>query len=139
MHGFPWREEGSLLSGEPILRPTVDVQLTNADLTIATKALIDNGAPRCVFPRVVGELIGVTIPQYPSEADKTITLMGRDWPAVSADVDLLLQPFDDQAGPPRSTSSSTTVCRSHCLAMRASSTAGLSASTATTDTSSWNP
>jgi hypothetical protein len=48
-----------------------------------------------VFPRGVGNLIGVEFPQYRSDAEKRITLMGRDWPAVTTTVDLVLPPFDD--------------------------------------------
>lgn len=71
------------------------MELFNGLDQIATKALIDTGAPRCVFPRGVGDLIGVEFPDFGSSAPKKITLMGRDWPAVTETVDLLLRPFTD--------------------------------------------
>jgi hypothetical protein len=37
----------------------------------------------------------VTFPSYSSDADKTVTLMGQSWPAVTATVDPGLPPFDD--------------------------------------------
>lgn len=64
---------------------------------ISTKALIDTGAPRCIFPRGVGDIIGLSFPTFPSQAHKKIRLMGEVWPAVTVSVDLLLRPFDDLA------------------------------------------
>lgn len=60
-----------------------------------TKALIDTGSPRCIFPRGIGDLVGVDFPDYPSGADKKIQLMGREWPAITMSVDLVLRPFTD--------------------------------------------
>ena len=61
---------------------------------MTTKALIDTGSPRCVFPRGVGDLVGVGFPKFPSQAATVIHLMGRPWPAVTATVELQLEPFD---------------------------------------------
>jgi hypothetical protein len=77
------------------LRPTVDVELSLGRLAITTKALIDTGAPRSVFPRGVGDLLAVEFPKFPSDAPKTLTLMGRAWPAVTETVNMLLRPFED--------------------------------------------
>lgn len=94
-HAFPWREEESIIGGHPVLRPTVDVKLEANDLTITAKALVDTGAPRCVFPRGIGDLISVEFPQISTRCDKRITLMGRTWPAQTALVTMHLQPFVD--------------------------------------------
>jgi hypothetical protein len=48
----------------------VDVRRSHGGLSIATKALIDTGAPRSVFPRGVGDLLGVEFPTYPGDAEK---------------------------------------------------------------------
>lgn len=73
----------------------VDVEVRLADLQATTPALVDTGAPRTVFPRIVGDLIGIEFPEYPSQADKLITFLGHDWPAMTATVNLVLRPFDD--------------------------------------------
>lgn len=78
-----------------MLRPTVDVQLTLANLVTTTKALIDTGAPRSVFPRGIGDLLGLEFPTLRSEAPTKIRLMGHEWPAITATVKLLLPPFSD--------------------------------------------
>ncbi|MDQ6783076.1 MAG: hypothetical protein M3063_06485 [Actinomycetota bacterium] len=39
--------------------------------------------------------MGIAFPDYPSETDKKVRLMGHEWAAVTAQVDLLLPPFDD--------------------------------------------
>lgn len=59
------------------------------------KALIDTGAPRTVFPRGIGDLLCVEFPSYSWECDKKIQLMGHEWGAVSAVINLSLRPFDD--------------------------------------------
>ena len=71
----------------------VDVQLSTStyDRT-TTKALIDTGAPRTVFPRGIGEIVGI---DFPDDGEVNIDLMGRRWPAITRQVDLLLRPFDD--------------------------------------------
>lgn len=73
----------------------MDVALAVRDLAITTKALVDTGSPRCVFPRGVGDLLGFDFPRFPSGAPKKIRLMGREWPAITQTVELLLRPFDD--------------------------------------------
>jgi hypothetical protein len=57
--------------------------------------LIDTGSPRCVFPRGVGDLLAIEFPQYRGDAPKKIRLLGEDWAAVTAPVELILPPFDD--------------------------------------------
>jgi hypothetical protein len=94
-HAFPWREEESLRSGEVILRPTLDVEVSLGALGATTKALVDTGAPRSVFPRGVGDLLGLSFPSLRSSAPHKITLMGDDWPAITATATLRLQPFAD--------------------------------------------
>lgn len=65
------------------------------DLSIATKVLIDTGSPRTVFPRGVGDFLAIEFPRYRTDASKKIRLLGRDWPAISATVNLALPEFDD--------------------------------------------
>jgi hypothetical protein len=95
IHAFPWREEESLTSGERILRPTVDVEVSHGNLAITARALVDTGAPRTVFPRGIGDLLGVEFPDFHSDADKKIRLMGREWWAITESISLTLRPFDD--------------------------------------------
>jgi hypothetical protein len=71
----------------------VDVELRSSGLRTTTKALIDTGAPRCVFPRGIGDLLAVEFPEFGGQ--KKIKLMGHDWPAVTETVELVLRPFDD--------------------------------------------
>ncbi len=74
------------------MRPTVEVELSVVDLRITTKALIDTGAPRTVFPSGVADVLGIELPKT---GTLDIDLMGRRWPAITASVNLLLRPFDD--------------------------------------------
>jgi hypothetical protein len=94
-HAFPWREEESLTGRGRVLRPTVDVELQSGELGTTTKALIDTGSPRCVFPRGIGDLLAVDFPKYPSGATESVTLLGQRWPAVASEVDMMLRPFTD--------------------------------------------
>lgn len=85
-----------MTTGQVILRPMVDVQIgTSAIDRTTTKALIDTGAPRTVFPRGIGDYIGVAFPEGPGASTVNIDLMGRRWAAVTVNVDLMLRPFDD--------------------------------------------
>jgi hypothetical protein len=95
LRAFPWREEESLTTGVKILRPTVDVDVSVGDLGVTTKALIDTGSPRTIFPRGIGDLVGIEFPDLKADAEKKIELMGGRWPAITRPVSLLLQPFDD--------------------------------------------
>ena len=90
LHPFPWTEEESAY-GHRIQRPTLEVQLSANGMSISTKALIDTGAPRCVFPRGVGDLLAVEF----ADPTKKITLMGNTWSAVTVSVSLVLGPFPD--------------------------------------------
>ena len=96
-HAFAWREEESLTGRGRVLRPTVDVELRGLELRTTTKALIDTGSPRCVFPRGIGDLLAVDFPDFPSGARESVTLLGKRWPAVAAEVELVLQPFADSS------------------------------------------
>ena len=71
------------------------MQVSNGVFSVAYKALIDTGSPRNVFPRGCGDMLQVEFPRFSSDCNKKITLMGRDWPAVTATVHLVLRPFDD--------------------------------------------
>ena len=48
-----------------------------------------------MFPRGIGDLVGIEFPDYGSSCPKKIKLMGRDWPAVTDSVELVLQPFTE--------------------------------------------
>ncbi|MEA3078005.1 MAG: hypothetical protein QOF60_2913 [Actinomycetota bacterium] len=85
-----------MTTGQVILRPMVNVEVaTGPKERATTKALIDTGAPRTVFPRGIGDLIGVPFLDGPGGTGVLIDLMGRRWAAVTQTVDLLLRPFDD--------------------------------------------
>lgn len=73
----------------------VNVRLSLTGATTTTKALIDTGAPRSVFPRGIGDLLGITFPLRSWDADTKITIMGHDWPAMTETVSLELPPFRD--------------------------------------------
>ena len=94
-HIFPWREEEGF-RGQSVVRPTLYVTLHSGDLHTTTKALVDTGAPRCVFPRGTGDALGVTF-QSAHLAPTTVVLMGREWPAVTELVRFDLPPFDGLA------------------------------------------
>jgi hypothetical protein len=95
-HIFPWREEESLLgTGQRIVRPTVDVTLSHADLDITTKALIDTGAPRCVFPRGVADALAIEFPKPWTTNFTKVHLLGQEWKAITVTLSLQLPPFDD--------------------------------------------
>lgn len=57
-----------------------------------TKALVDTGSPRCVFPRGIADLLGL---EFPKKPPVTVHLMGEKWPAITSNVTLVLPPFDD--------------------------------------------
>lgn len=82
----------------------LDVGLRSADLRTTTKALVDTGSTRTIFPRGIGDLLGVEFPDFRSNAPKKITLMARDWPAVTETVELVSSDRSRIHGKPRSTS-----------------------------------
>jgi hypothetical protein len=92
-HIFPWREEEGY-GGKRILRPTLYVTLRNADLETTTKALVDTGAPRCVFPLGAAEALGIEVPPV-YEATTKVILMNNEWPAITEEVEFDLPPFED--------------------------------------------
>lgn len=76
------------------MRPTLFVKLLSLDLDFTTKALIDTGAPRCVFPRGAADALDLPCPML-YEAPTRVLLMGHEWPAVTHTVTFELQPFPD--------------------------------------------
>ena len=94
-HIFPWREEESLETGKVILRPTVDVQLVASSGRAGANALIDTGAPVTVFPRGVGDLVGIDFPPDGSEGDESVMMLAHRWPCVVRTISLVLPPFED--------------------------------------------
>lgn len=92
-HAFPWRVEETLTSGIEIARPTLNVYITRQDLGITTKALIDTGSPVCIFPRGVGDFLGV---DFAGESEGLgIRLYGRKWRSITQTVEMSLVPYDD--------------------------------------------
>jgi hypothetical protein len=72
----------------------VDVTLQLGDLETTTVALVDTGAPRCVFPRGTGEALGLEFPMVSQTTSKAVFL-GHDWPIIATSVNLDLPPFQD--------------------------------------------
>lgn len=93
-HIFPWREEERAY-GSPVLRPTVDVTLRCGDLDVVTKALIDTGAPRTVFPRGIADILGIELPPSYTPGLRKVELLGHTWPTFSETVRLQLDQFED--------------------------------------------
>jgi hypothetical protein len=94
-HVCPWSEKESLLTGEVILRPMVDVRLELGGRKIGAEALIDTGAPVTVFQRGVGDMLEIDFPELGEPGDTKVILFNREWPAVTRTVALTLPPFDD--------------------------------------------
>lgn len=66
-------------------------------LSSRTKALIDTGSPRTIFPRGIGDLLGFEFPTFGADAPTKIKLLGHEWPAITEVVQLVLRPFQDDA------------------------------------------
>lgn len=94
-HIFPWREEESLETGRVILRPTIDVRLIGGSGRARANALIDTGAPVTVFPRGVGDLLGIELPSDGSDGDEVVIMLAHRWPCIVRTVSLVLPPFND--------------------------------------------
>lgn len=73
----------------------MDVQISTGVGATGVKALIDTGAPRTIFPRGIGVLLGVEFPELPMDCPKKIAVLGGEWPAVTDSVELCLRPFSD--------------------------------------------
>lgn len=95
IHGYPWRDEETKRGTGKVSRPMVDIKLTGIDTT-TTKALVDTGSPRTIFPRGIGDLLCLEFPDLSSDASGRITLMGRDWDVATHEVQLHLPPFDEE-------------------------------------------
>lgn len=54
----------------------------------ATKALLDTGAPRCLFPRGIGDLLQVDFTRAPVRT--TSRFLGQSWHSVTQEVTLSL-------------------------------------------------
>jgi hypothetical protein len=80
-----------------VIRPTVDVEARSGLFGATTKALIDTGAPRCVFPKGIARLLGITLPAIPSQTTGKHVFLNREWHSITCDVDLSIRPFDDIA------------------------------------------
>lgn len=94
IHGYAWRDEETKRGAGKVTRPMVDIRLTGVDTT-TTKALIDTGSPRTIFPRGIGDLLCLPFPDLTSDASDKIKLMGRDWYVETHEVHLHLPPFDE--------------------------------------------
>jgi predicted aspartyl protease len=94
-HFFRWREAESLVTGQVVLRPMVDVRLLSGPSRARTDALIDTGAPVTVFPRGVADKLDVDLPDEGSGGDEAVIMLGERWPCVVRTVTLVLPPFED--------------------------------------------
>jgi hypothetical protein len=94
-HIFRWREEDILNTGQPILRPTVDLRVSLGPSHISQNCLIDTGAPITVLPRGVGVMLDIDMPADHEGGQETILLLGEAWPCVERTVTVMLPPFDD--------------------------------------------
>jgi hypothetical protein len=93
---FPWREEERHKpTGLPVLRPTVEIELSSADLSVRAKALIDTCAPRTIFPRGYGEAIGIEFPSPLTPGLPSHKLLGDLWVATREFVHLVFPPFHE--------------------------------------------
>ena len=72
-HRFPYREVGT----PPILRPTVDVELSFGPNRWLTTALIDTGAPITVFDYGTAEALLIRLGQAGAETGR-VALLGRN-------------------------------------------------------------
>lgn len=74
-----------------------DVQLDLGVEQASEKALIDSGAPRCVFSKGIAVLLGIELPESHSDAPNLhqLRFLNHQWDAVSCVVTLQLPPFDD--------------------------------------------
>lgn len=70
----------------------LDVRLMLGDREAQTLALIDTGSPRTIFPRGIGDLLGIQFPRFKSDASTVITMLGGDYPALTETVMLQLHP-----------------------------------------------
>jgi hypothetical protein len=68
-------------------------------LSARTKALIDTGSPRTIFPRGIGDLLALNFPTYPSDAPTRLSLLSREWGAITWDVELALSPVAGESWP----------------------------------------
>lgn len=92
-HVFPWREEEGF-GDKRVSRPTLYIGLSIGDLTTRTKALVDTGAPRCVFQ--LGAAAGVGLDLRGVTPSHTVVMLGASRPAVTHTVTLSLPEFNEE-------------------------------------------
>jgi hypothetical protein len=73
----------------------VDVDLRSGTFSTSSKALIDTGAPRCVFPRGFARLLGITLPDSISKTTGKHTFLGSEWHSVTHEIELRIRPYSE--------------------------------------------
>lgn len=92
-HVFPYREEEPRLGHPPVPRPTVNLTLSHYRHTIQVRALVDTGAPFCIFGRAVAEALDIDMGLGRGE-NRDIHILGGVHDARLAMVELDLPPFE---------------------------------------------
>jgi hypothetical protein len=89
---FPYREEEPHHGLPPEKRPTVNLTLSTDGGEIKIRALVDTGAPSCIFGRAVADALGINVGPGCTPRRK-IRILGDTHDAVIAHVMLDLPPF----------------------------------------------
>lgn len=89
---FPYREEEPRPGRPPIPRPTVDLKLARHDNAIRIRALVDTGAPFCVFGRAIAEALNIDM-GLGRGPDRSVHILGGEYNSRLAMVELELPPF----------------------------------------------
>lgn len=91
-HPFPYREEEPRTGGPPVQRPTLDVTLTYSHQEITVRALVDTGAPFCIFGHAVAEALDIDL-GLGRGRDRDVHMLGGVHQARLATVMFDLPPF----------------------------------------------
>ena len=91
-HVFPYREEEPRHGTPPIPRPTVNLHLSHYHHDIRVRALVDTGAPFCIFSSAVAEALDIDM-GFGRGEDRKIHILGGEHNSRLAMVELELPPF----------------------------------------------
>jgi len=91
-HIFPYREEEPRFGQPPETRPTVNLTLSTDDHEIKIRALVDTGAPSCIFGRAVADALGIDVGPGCTPRRK-VRILGDTHDAVTEHVMFDLPPF----------------------------------------------
>lgn len=90
---FPYRDEEPRAGKQAVPRPTVDLLLSHYHDEIRVRALVDTGAPFCIFSRAVAEALAIDMGLGRGD-DRRIRILGGEHDSRLAMVHLELPPFD---------------------------------------------